>query len=237
MKKGQLVPRDFDVLRFLARFGVATVEMVHAELYQDQQLRNAYRRLEVLASHKLVKYQKIFYRKPGVWWASKAGVELSGVDLAPYKLNKVLLEHTLELVNLYQAIVASKEGFLRYRTEREVRRDTKEKPIPDALVAFEPNLWTALELELVNKRNDRYSEKLRDYANTLDLEGVRFYFRSGDGARRAARIAAKVSAETSAPEGYFRFYEYRPEGFFSDVPGPPSDKERIRYLGPLPHLG
>lgn len=231
MKSGQLMPRDFDVLRFLARFGVATVEMVHTELYQDQQLRNAYRRLEVLASHKLVKYQKIFYRKPGVWWASRAGVELSGVDLAPYKLNKVQLEHTLELVNLYQAIRAStEEEFLRYLTEREVRRDTKEKPIPDALVTFEPKMWTALELELVNKRNDRYLEKLRDYANNLDLEGVRFYFKSEDGARRVSRIAQKVSAETSAPEGYFRFYVYRPEGFFLDAPSPPSGEERIRIL-------
>lgn len=213
------------------------MDMVHDEFFAEQKERNAYRRLEVLKDQGLVKHERIYWRKPGVWWASAAGVRLSGIDLRPYALNKVLLEHTLEQVNLYRATIKSGEEFLRWRTEREVRHEASEKPIPDALVAFAPQSWTALELELNNKRSHRYTELLRSYAERQDLDGVRFYFKSVDGARRAARIAAGVTTKVPTPAGYFRFYEYRPEGFFSDQPLRPPDKKTIRYLTTVPPLG
>ncbi len=233
-KMGQLISTDIEVLRFLARFGVATAEMVHEEILAEQKLRNAYRRLEVLKLHKLVKYRKILFGKPGVWWATGAGVKLGGVDLPTYEFNLVLLEHTLEQVNLRRAILARGEGFLRWSTEREARKQTLEKPFPDALVAFEPNQWTALELELNNKRSNRYTELLQAYANKQYLEGVRFYFKSQAGARRAAQIATSVTAGTSIPPGYFRFYAYWPEGLFSDAPSATPASARIRDLDSVP---
>lgn len=228
MRAGQLMPRDLEILRFLTRFGVATAEQVHREVFGEQRVRNAYRRLEVLASHRLVNHQRVFWRKPGVWWATQSGTRASGVELKPYKLNKPLLEHTLELVNLYQEIGFGGEEYLRWRTERELRREMITRPIPDAMAMFVPRQWTSIELELSNKRSVRYRELLEGYAENEHLSNVRFYFSSGPAMRRVERIAWEIGEEYRLPIDYFQFFEYEPEGFFSDAPRRSAPGDRIR---------
>lgn len=231
-KPGHLkIPDDLRALTFLARFGVAHVGQVHAQSFPDLSVRTAYRRLEVLEQHGLVAQRRTLWRRPGVFWATRKGIELCGEDLPPYRFNQTLLAHTVELVNLFSEIDADPEPYLRYRPEREIRAERSSRPLPDALVAFEPNRWTALELELTNKRAVRYRQSLRDYAECEDVHYVRYYFASREGARRSSGIAAEVAREYGLHSSHFSYYAYRPEGLLSEGSLAYPPRGRVTYLG------
>lgn len=214
----RLVGRDQELCSFLVRYKLATEKQIERELFRPG--TTARRRLGKLKSAGLVKSDRIYYGMHNPYLVTARGARLADNDLPAPKLDLTKLRHTLELVDLSWALRngISVDGggldlslwpSLGFVTERELRRDKlrarrskgsgrmgrgRTGHVPDGILLLNGGERIAVELELSDKRKDRYEDIFDGYRAQMasgEIDGVRWYFDSPAVMRTAAEAAAR----------------------------------------------
>lgn len=126
----------------------------------------AYRRLRKLCGAGFLEHQYTWVGDHGVYRATKRGLALVGLDLAPASLDKRDYEHDLQVVDL--ALEITDYGLDGWITERMIR--SRLKPgmsigrVPDGLLLSQNGERWAIELEVSGKESQRYYEACDKYA-------------------------------------------------------------------------
>jgi hypothetical protein len=187
----QVTDRDLEIVRWLGRVKLGTVDHVRTRMGMGR--TKAYDRLAALVTQGL-----LIHVRPvpghGVYLASRKGLAVAGLELAPGSVSLAALSHDLAVAGL----VAELEGLypgLALQTEREIRahihhtgdatfrpmvrrrgmRDARHWPDLALLTgsADEPG-WLAIEVELTRKGSERLRAILAGYRNTHHLsDGAR----------------------------------------------------------------
>lgn len=207
----QLTERDGEILRWMARHGVVTAELVGRRFFWRPQENDygkwaAYRRLRALRELGLVLSNKPFADRPAVLRVTREGARIADVGLRPAPLVLSELRHSLAVVGLTEYLLAENAG-AELTTERELRaqryrelrdgvREVEEGRAPDALLRIPTNdgsaqgvMTVAVELDLSRKDRRAMDRMIRQYDYENDIDKVWWYVMQG----RVARTRALVS--------------------------------------------
>lgn len=178
-----------------------------------------YRRLRKLCEAGFLEHRYTWVGDHGVYRATKHGLALVGLDLAPASLDKRDYEHDLQVVDL--ALGLTDYNFDGWITERMIRSHLKPGMsigrVPDGLLLGPGGERWAVELEVSGKESQRYyeacekyagrhrvdipedsrnwdlGEQLEDYFDSDgEVDGVVWYFFSEKKRKRALAEAQKV---------------------------------------------
>jgi len=162
----QVTDRDLEVLHWIGRHGIVTVEQVSARWFarDDGTLGTwaAYRRIRKLEELRLLRRDPTFWRWPAVLRVTTAGARITDLDVAPAHLVLAEVRHSLALVDLMEQLLVENKGSTMV-TEREIRalrfRELAEgarRPgrgrIPDGILNLKSKKTIAVELDLTSKR-------------------------------------------------------------------------------------
>lgn len=116
-----------EILRWMTRHGVTTTEQVAVKFFWREELRRpglfaAYRRLAALRQLGLVISDKKFVDRPAALRVTQEGARLADVGVAPAPLVLSQLHHSLQLVDLTEAILREHPE-AELNTERELRAE------------------------------------------------------------------------------------------------------------------
>lgn len=179
----QLTDRDVQILRWITRHGVVTVELVGRRFFWRSERATygqwaAYRRLRVLRDLGLIRTAKPYAHHPELIRATKDGARLADVGIAPASLVLSELRHTLAVVTLAESLVDSHPGAAliterelwaeRYR-KRWVDGDTSNLGrVPDAILLIPSHggrrpVAVAVELDLSRKSRHTVQTMVQRY--------------------------------------------------------------------------
>ena len=192
----QLTERDLDILRWIARHGVVTVEDVAVKFFWRKEQRRpgiwaAYRRLSSLHWLGLILRDKPFANQPQVLRVTREGARLADVGVGPAPLVLSEINHALAIVRVTEAILAehpdaelTTERELRadrYRQMREGDRPTGRGRTPDALIRLPKKggakgAMDTIAIEVDTSRKDRRAiERIITAYDYEKVDGVWWY--------------------------------------------------------------
>jgi len=203
----QFTMRDLELLAFLGRHRLATAEQLQRRFSLTES--KAYARLRGLRARRLIRHERDV-PGPGIFLATRAGLRLSDVDLAEASFSLATLRHDLAVADA--AIELEREGHWLF-SERELRRAIAEgygedyriecreagaartmRHLSD-LAVNDPDgrRWTAVEVELTQKRAERTRSILAGYRSAREgLQGVLYVVPSESARRRIEGLGRKV---------------------------------------------
>ncbi|MGH2965118.1 MAG: hypothetical protein ACRDMH_07030 [Solirubrobacterales bacterium] len=179
----QLTERDMEILRWIARHGVVTTELVGLRFFWRPRSKQvgkwaAYRRLKALDKLGLILRDKPFAHRPEAIRVSTTGARLADVGVQPAPLVVSQLDHAYAVIALSEYLLADNDGAA-LTTERELRaqrfrdqRAGEQKSggrTPDALLEFpkakgKSKIQTiAVELDLSRKDRRQMQDMIRAY--------------------------------------------------------------------------
>ena len=162
----QLTARDVEILSWIGRHGIVTVEQVGRRFFArdggDVGQWAAYRRLRKLEELRLLRRDATFWREPAVLRVTTAGARVADLDLAPAHIVLAEVHHTLLLVDLMEELLRQNPGATMV-TERQIRalrfrelakgsRRPGRGRIPDGILHLNGGRTVAIELDLTSKR-------------------------------------------------------------------------------------
>lgn len=171
----RIQPRDRQAVWIAGVHGLMTMPQLQLAVFEDfDQERNwmpvsdqaVYRRLGKLSKAGLLEHQRTWYGDHGVYRATRAGLELAGLDVAPVRLDKRDYEHDLLVIDLALKLTNYTCGG--WIPERMIR--SRLQPgmsigrVPDGLYVGEGGERWAIELEVSGKESQRYHEACTKYA-------------------------------------------------------------------------
>lgn len=206
----QFTMRDLELLAFLGRHRLATAEQLQRRFSLTES--KAYARLRGLRARRLIRHERDV-PGPGIFLATRAGLRLSDVDLSEASFSLATLRHDLAVADV--AIELERAGRW-LSSEREMRREVAEgygeayriecreagaartmRHLPD-LAVNDPDgrRWTAVEVELSQKRSERTRSILSGYrAASEGPEGVLYVVPSETARRRIEGLGRKVGLD------------------------------------------
>ena len=191
----QVTARDTEMLAWIGRNRLATGDQVARRF--GLQRTKAYARLRGLKAAGLVRHESPV-RGAGVFLATRAGLALADVELAPATVSLAMLEHDLAVVDV-SILLESRMGAT-VLTDRELRRDAAvadRSGVPDLVLLPDDRRRLAVEVELSRKSRARVSEKLRWYTQSRDYTAVVYFVRDDRDAARINELAAEAGVDRS----------------------------------------
>lgn len=172
-----LTERDVKILRFINDFGFCELRQIMR--YFDINQSNAYKIMKRLCKHELVRHERLYLRKPGVYQLSRQGAAYTELPSLK-KLPESLYQHQLKIVDVFIQLQKlhlgsywlSERHLLKNRTREEIK---KKIHIPDGMLIFPDKKPIAIEVELTLKAEKRLDKILRWYAGKFDIESVWYY--------------------------------------------------------------
>ena len=197
----QLTPRDLSILRDIVRFGALTVAQIGRRHFGS--VLTAYGRLKALADSGYIRGERVFYRRPVAYVASRSGAAAAGTDLPPACPAPSMLRHHILVADLADCLLARNVGAA-WLTERELRaasmsgvRDRQTgrlfagvPHVPDGCLVLPDGRRVAVELECSPKWGNRYGVVLRFYADG-EYDGVRWFVECAWLRKRLADLVAR----------------------------------------------
>jgi hypothetical protein len=181
----QLTERDREILRWMTRHGVVTVELVGRRFFWRSDANDygkwaAYRRLRALRYLGLVLCDKPFANQPAALRVTREGARIADVGLRPARLVLSELRHSLAVVTLSERLLFANPGAeltterelraQRYRELRDGRRQTEHGRTPDAVLHIPTKgagaqgvAIVAVELDLTRKDRRAMERMVRQY--------------------------------------------------------------------------
>jgi hypothetical protein len=251
----KMQPRDHRIVYFAGAHGY--VNMLHIKLFAFEDKdewgqwksvseQAVYRRLKTLCEAGLLVHQRTWYGDHGIYRATRKGLSLVGLNIAPARLDKRDYEHDLLVVDLALGLTDyTCDGWITERLIRSrLRPGASIGRVPDGLlVGHGGELW-AVELEVSGKEAQRYHDACFRYAERQryqipheasgwnlaehldayvgsggEVDGVAWYFFSETKRRRALAAAERVIAE--GRRDYYRTDHLRFRFQGADPPSPP----------------
>jgi hypothetical protein len=144
----QLTERDCDIIIWVARHGIVTVDQIAAKFFPTPHGKSAaFQRVRKLcdAHPPLLQRTRTHYREPSVLRVTTYGSRLADIGLAPARIVPAEVHHALAIVDLAEELLASHPGATlltererraqRYREKRSGQRKTTGR-IPDAVLVL-----------------------------------------------------------------------------------------------------
>jgi hypothetical protein len=225
----RITERDEAIVRFVGLQVGAEARQISA--WQGMDRAHVFRRCKRLVELGLLRQERVVHGRPGLYVATKAGLDFAGVGLPPAKINLWSYEHAVELVWLY--IDLWREfGAGRVATERAIRSNEfgnawaaerawehyrprfalagrggpRSLYFPDLVVEEgAPDGRTLfVELELSVKSSERRRQLVRDYCDASQVGRVRYY------AAGAAFAAMRRTIERERAQAVIELREWWP---------------------------
>lgn len=114
----RITERDVAIVRFVG--GQVGAEARQIAAWQGMDRAHVFRRCKRLVELGLLRQERVVHGRPGLYVATKAGLELADVDLRPARVNLWSYVHSVELVWLYTDL-RREFGPGRLATERTIR--------------------------------------------------------------------------------------------------------------------
>ena len=183
--------RDLAVVGWLGRLRFAEAAQVARRFALSE--RHAYRRLRGLVALGLLDHRRVFHNQPGVYWATRAGLDATGLRLPPAGIDIRTYDHdrlaaavAIDLAGEFSPEVIVTERELRSLdaaadTPRyAVRRGSADSGrrglhFPDLAVAGSDGRPLAVEVELTAKGRGRLDSIVAAYVRARHIAGVRYY--------------------------------------------------------------
>jgi hypothetical protein len=221
----RITERDEAIVRFVGL--QVAVEARQIAVWQRMDRAHVFRRCKRLVELGLLRQERVVHGRPGLYLATKAGLDFAGVELPAARLNLWSYAHAVELVWLYidlerefgadrvitERQIRTLEGRAAWEAERSRLRHRPRLALdgsggprslhyPDLVVeggAPDGGLLF-VELELSVKGAERRREIVRSYVRGSHVERVRYY---------AARDALAAMRRTVERERAGEFVELR----------------------------
>ena len=149
-----LTERDLDILVWVARHGIVTVDQIAAKFFPTPHGKSAaFQRVRKLcdAHPPLLQRTRTHYREPSVLRVTTQGAKLADTGLSPARIVPAEVHHALAIVDLAEELLAAHPGATlltererraqRYREKRAGERKTTGR-IPDAVLVLPPRNGT-----------------------------------------------------------------------------------------------
>lgn len=192
-----LTDRDKNILKLINRFGFLGIaeikrawEITSHEVLGEKKL---YHRMKILKDLNLVHHKRVVYGRPGVYYLTQKGAEVSESELSAIsEINLISYSHRIEvnriLIKLLEKYpnsiaVTERELFKRaYLESGKVLGEAAKAKIPDGLLIHENGAKDAVEVELTKKTNSRLLQQTKRYREELNLNKYNrvLYFCSRD---------------------------------------------------------
>ncbi|MDA0183641.1 hypothetical protein OJ997_25255 [Solirubrobacter phytolaccae] len=183
----RITERDIEILGWLGRVRLARVEQVQWRFGMARS--KAYRRLQVLWEAGLVGHESNV-PGPGVYLATRAGLQWAELSLASATVSLATLKHDLAMTDVVAEL--ERDGkLLKVWTEREMRaeharpdgrrfaprvhepgRTRSGNHLPDIVVDLADDCWVAIEVERTAKRAERTRAILQGYYNAAGVSNL-----------------------------------------------------------------
>lgn len=164
-QRGQITPRDVEILEWIGRHGVVTEAQVASRFFSRESgsvgVWASYRRLRILRQLGMVQRDPTYWKQPHVLRLTRSGAKLADVDLRPAKIVYAELRHVLAVVDLLERLLAANPA-ARLTTERELRAERHRMRqaghvgvlgrMPDGVLTWPDGRSAAVELDLTSKR-------------------------------------------------------------------------------------
>lgn len=177
MKAIQLTERDISILKFINEFGFCEIAQL-SQRFAWKKPRN-YQIMQRLVQAGLVKHERIFYGKHGIYRLSQKGAEytdlppLARVPLHQYRHELLLIRLHFKLMHLYPEA--------QFISERRLKRDKffdgvgKQGHVSDGILILPDHKKVAIELELSLKGMRRIEHIIKEYGTQFDIQEVWYY--------------------------------------------------------------
>lgn len=177
----QITKLEVEMVRFLGCCGFCTMGQVKNKFRLSK--THAYRLLKRLRDVGLVKYRRVMYESPGVYFVSSKGAEYS--DLSPIdKVSAGKFEHQIMVNDVFIELSKMYPESI-WISERQLLRDKfqdglgKRGHLSDGILVFENNKQIAVEVELNPKAQTRIEKIIRSYVTQFKFHEV-WYFCSSN---------------------------------------------------------
>ena len=173
----QITERDISILQFINDFGFC--EMPHIDKRFNLKKPRNYQIINRLIDAGLVKHERIFFGRHGIFRLSNAGAKytklppLFRLALANYSHDMALIEVHLKLRKQYPEA--------EWMSERQLKRDKffdgigKWGHLPDGMLFFPDGKHVAIEVELTLKGTHRTQRILKEYSAQFSVKEVWYY--------------------------------------------------------------
>lgn len=188
----RVTDRDLAMVRWVGRLRFAEAAQVGRRFGLDE--RHTYRRLRGLVRAGLVDHRRVFHNQPGVYWATRDGLDAAGVRLPPAGIDIRTYEHD-RLAAVAAIALEDEFGPSAIVTERELRSldAAAETPryavprggqaqlgrrglhFPDLAVDGQDGRPLAVEVELTAKGRGRLDSIVAGYVRARHIAAVRYY--------------------------------------------------------------
>jgi hypothetical protein len=170
----QVTARDIEILQFINEFGFC--EMPHLDKRFGWNKPRNYQVIERLLRMELLRHERVFYGRPGIYRLTKKGASytglpaMQGVPLGNYMHEVTLIDVYLRLRSLYPEA--------RFVSERQLKRDKffdgvgKRGHLSDGYLIFPEGKQVAIEVELSLKGRNRTESILKGYGREFSIEEV-----------------------------------------------------------------
>ena len=238
LRSVRLTDRDLELLRFAAAHRFVEAGHVRHLVRADRSV--SYRLLSRLTGVGLLRYERIFYGRPGIYTITNGGLAVVESPLPRPAIDLRLYRHEQLVPNLW---LAAHDGTFgpaqRILTERQLRHQTQTDPDdseplgaklggfdragrarvhhPDVVVIHPNQTLTAIELELTLKGRKRLHEIVLTYA--LDSRFARVRYLVDQRLVHAALTAATDQFESSSRIHVHRLPEFSPQNIRTAVEG------------------
>lgn len=205
-----LTERDLRFLAWIGGLGAAGGEHVAARFAIDRP--TCYRRLRVLTNEGLLESRRLFYQRPGLYWATRPGLRVCGLaGLGVFGVGATNFEHSWEVAAVAAALAPGLPGW-EVLGEREMRWRERERgellgsvrvsSLEDAVALHRPDLVllspagrvVAVEVELSVKGRARLLKICRGWGRAGHVDAV-YYLAAPAAAVAVTRAAREMRVE------------------------------------------
>ncbi|HUN77710.1 MAG TPA: hypothetical protein VMU32_02200 [Solirubrobacteraceae bacterium] len=205
-----LTERDVRILAWIGGLGAAGAEHVVGRFAVDS--ATVYRRLRALVEEGLLEQRQLFYRRPGLYCATRPGLRVCRLDgLGVFRVGPTNFEHSWEVATVAAAlanglpgwqVLGEREMSWQERQRGELLGSVRVSSMEDALALHRPDLVlispggrvVAVEVELSVKGRARLLKICRGWGRARHLDAV-YYLASRPAAAAVARAVREMHVE------------------------------------------
>ncbi|EKD73158.1 MAG: hypothetical protein ACD_45C00427G0001 [uncultured bacterium] len=173
----QITQQEIEIMKFLNECGFCAMQQVGRQF--NLKKTRTYRLLKRLRNIGLVKYKRVMYESPGVYFLSAKGSEYS--DLPPIdKVSAGRFEHQMKVNDVFIQLTKQYPE-AHWISERRLMRDKyqnglgKKGHLCDGILVFDEMKYIAIEVELNSKAHNRVEKIVKGYITQFKFHEV-WYF-------------------------------------------------------------
>src|SRR3990167_6162457 len=172
-----LTERDGQILQFINEFGFC--ELKHLMKRFSINESNCYKIMKRLTRHEWVIHDRIFHKKPGVYYLTRNGAQHTDLPALEH-IPQIQYQHQLKIIDVYiqhmvrqpHAHWISKRRLIKDQNQKDIK---KKKHFADGILLFPDGSEIAIEVELSLKGKNRLEKIFKAYAGQHDIVEV-WYF-------------------------------------------------------------